>query len=576
MPHDDPLHDDHASDDGDSPAGLESLRRRLLADGADWRVEFAASAAFLQQVEEFGRAATQGEVAAARPGALEPETAIHETSTQDAAPDSRARPSTPSVTKTPQSSVHSSVKGSRDMKTSWTTSRMSSRMRSLWAGIAAIIVVALLAGVFYALAASRGRSGPASVPTATAQVHGKWQTLASLPFSEVPQGPAIAPSDPNTIYEATLSPVKLRRTTDQGAHWTELHVPGDTSNLESFQVFVSPLDAKMVFVTLTTTLPPTGQESVCPTLLASQAPAAASTTLRGSGASPLAESLPQSGKIPCSLQYYSVDGGASWTQLILPLRAALVDPDRIFLGPTNILSAQGSRLYAAAGCGPQCGGPGDDIVTSVDGGAHWTQANHDIRAAGQYVCDYSAAPSGSDVFAITATESCGGESAPAIYLWRSADAGAHWTKVRQLPANGWRRMAVVPQPSGQPLLYIQLPQITPQNHMDAIADGPTHLMVSADGGKTWTAAPASGISGSTESPSGPLGVLSDGTVIQYFGDTTTAPLYGWRLGATTWQMIATPFKGDLRQLIVARQGASDALFAMTSGEKGITIQSYLP
>jgi hypothetical protein len=565
MPNDGPLNDDHTSDDGASPAELESLRWRLLADGVDWRVEFAASAAFLQQVEEFGRAATQGELAAARPGAFEPETAIHETSTQDTAPNPQARPPKPSVRKAPQSSV----KGSRDM--------MTSRMRGLWAGIAAIAVVALLAVVFSALAASRGRSGPATSPSPTAQTHGKWQTLASLPFSEAPQGPAIAPSDPNTIYEATLAPVKLRRTTDRGAHWTELHVPGDTSDLESFQVFVSPLNAKMVFVTLTTPLAPTGQESACPVILASQAQGAASTTLHGSSASPLAGRLPLSGKIPCSLQYYSVDGGASWKQVILPLRAALVDPDRIFsVGPTHILSAQRSRLYAAAGCGPQCGGPGDDIVTSADGGAHWTQADRDIRAAGQYVCDFSAAPSGGDVFAITATESCGGEGGPPIYLWHSADAGAHWTKASQLPTNGWRRMAVVPQPSGQPLLYIQLPQITPQNHMDAITDGPMHLMVSADGGKTWTAAPASGVSGSTESPSGPLCVLSDGTVIEYFGDTTTAALYGWRLGETTWRMIAPPFKGDMRQMFVARQGESDALLAMTSGGNGITIQSYLP
>jgi hypothetical protein len=239
------------------------------------------------------------------------------------------------------------------------------------------------------------------------------------------------------------------------------------------------------------------------------------------------------------------------------------------------LSAQGNRLYAAVGCGPQCSGPSDDIVTSADGGAQWTQADHDIRAAGHYVCDFSAAPSGADVFAITATESCGNESAPPIYLWHSADAGAHWTKVRQLPANGWRGIAVVSQPSGQPLLYIQLPQITPQSHTEAVIDGPTHLMVSANDGKTWTAAPASGIGGSTESPSGPLCVLSDGLVIEYFGDTTTSALYGWRLGETTWRMVATPFKGDLRQLIVAQEGESDALLAVTSGEKGVTIQSYL-
>jgi hypothetical protein len=361
-------------------------------------------------------------------------------------------------------------------------------------------------------------------------------------------------------------------------------VPGDTSNLESFQVFVSPLDAKMVFVTLTSPLPPKSQASACPTIPASQAAIGASTvgaTRRTSGAAPLAGSLTLSGNIPCSLQYYSTDGGASWKQLTLPLRAALVNPNRMLAAPTvpptsDVLSAQGNRLYAAAGCGPQCSGPSDDIVTSADGGAHWAVADQQLRAAGHYVCDFSAAPSGSDVFAITATESCGNEGAPPIYLWRSADAGAHWTKVRQLPANGWTGMAVVSQPSGQPLLYIQLTQVTAQSHMDVVTDGPSHLMVSADGGKNWAAAPASGITGPAESSSGPLCVLRDGTVIEYFDDPTTAVLYGWKLGATMWRMVAPSLKGDIRQMFVARQGVSDALFAVISGAKGITIQSYLP
>jgi hypothetical protein len=204
-------------------------------------------------------------------------------------------------------------------------------------------------------------------------------------------------------------------------------------------------------------------------------------------------------------------------------------------------------------------------------------ADQQIRAAGHYVCDFSVAPGGSDVFAITATESCGNESAPPIYLWHSVDAGAHWTKVRQLPANGWVGMAVVSQPSGQPLLYIQLTPVTAQSHTDVVTDGPTHLMVSADSGKTWTAAPGSGIAGPVESSSGPLCVLSDGTVIEYFGDPTTAGLYGWKLGETTWRMVAPPIKGaDVLQMLVARQGESDALFAVTSGQTGITVQSYLP
>ena len=422
---------------------LQFIHRQLIAEGQLWQRRLPATQRLIERTERLTMSQALASAQTPQP-----------TMQRLAPTDGR---------KAPQSLPQSFVRGARDMTTSRETNRTPSRMRSLWAGLAAIIVVALLAGVFYTLASSRRSSGPASSPTATAQAHGKWQTVASLPFSEAPQGPVIAPSDPNTVYEATLSPLKLRRTTDQGAHWTDLQAPGDTSNLESFQVFVSPLDAKMVFVTLTSPLPPKSQASACPTIMANQAPTGVSTVgaiRRNSGAAPLAGDLTLSGNIPCSLQYYSTDGGASWKQLTLPLRAALVNPDRMLAAPTvpptsDVLSAQGNRLYAAAGCGPQCSGPSDDIVTSGDGGVHWTLADQQIRAAGHYVCDFSAAPSGSDVFAITATESCGNESAPPIYLWHSADAGAHWTKVRQLPANGWTGMAVVSQPSGQPLLYIQ-------------------------------------------------------------------------------------------------------------------------
>jgi hypothetical protein len=558
---DDQDHEDHqeALDAEGVAPEAQTMHRRLIAEGRLWQRRLPATQRLIERAQRLTMSqALDGPQK--QPPTMQPL----------APTDYRAAP-------------RSLVKGSRDMMTNWETSRTPGRtpgrMRSLWAGLAAIVVVALLAGVFYALASSRRSAGPSSVPTATAQTHGKWQTIASLPFVEPPQGPVIAPSDPNTLYEATLSPLKLRRTTDQGAHWTELHVPGDTSNLEGFQVFVSPLDAKMVYVTLTSPLPPKSQVSACPTIPAGQAPTGASTvgaSQRSSGAA-LAEDLKLSGSLPCSLQYYSSDGGATWKQLTLPLRAALVNRDRMFALPSSeVVSAQGNRLYAAAGCGPQCSGPSDDIVSSADSGAHWALADQQIRAAGHDVCDFSASPSGSDVFAITATESCGNESAPPTYLWHSADAGAHWTKVRQLPANGWVGMTVVSQPSGQPLLYIQMPQVTAQSHMDTVTDGPTHLMVSADGGKNWTAAPASGVDGPAESSSGPLCVLSNGTVIEYFGDPTTAVLYGWKLGEATWQMVAPSLKGDVRQMLVARQGESDALFAVTSGARGITIQTYLP
>ena len=250
---------------------LQFIHRQLIAEGQLWQRRLPATQRLIERTERLTMSQALASAQTPQP------------TMQRLAPTGGRE--------APQSLPQSFVKGSRDMMTSRETNRAPSRMRSLWTGLAAIIVVALLAGVFYALAASRRSSGPASAPTATAQAHGKWQTIASLPFSEAPQGPVIAPSDPNTVYEATLSPLKLRRTTDQGAHWTDLHVPGDTSNLESFQVFVSPLDAKMVFVTLTSPLPPKSQASACPTILANQAPTGASTvgaTRRTSGAAPLA------------------------------------------------------------------------------------------------------------------------------------------------------------------------------------------------------------------------------------------------------------------------------------------------
>src|SRR5262249_6826392 len=129
---------------------------------------------------------------------------------------------------------------------------ISRRVRSVATGTVVVAVVAMIALLFYTFATSRSGTGPGiglgpgSHATAT-PAHGVCQPLPGLTVPTSQQGPgalpAISPADPDTAYQATLGPIKLRRTTDQGAHWKELHVPGDTSNVEAFQVFVSPLDA---------------------------------------------------------------------------------------------------------------------------------------------------------------------------------------------------------------------------------------------------------------------------------------------------------------------------------------------
>ena len=139
----DPL---HAGKDDAPPSTLAALHLRLLADGADWRAEFPPDDEFFRRVEEFGEMARQGELAAAHGRAVargmrmrdRGEMRMRETNTQDAAPDPQASP--PRHTPYPGASAR-------------------------WVGsIAALLIVAVLAGLFLA---QRGHKSPLAQPTAT-------------------------------------------------------------------------------------------------------------------------------------------------------------------------------------------------------------------------------------------------------------------------------------------------------------------------------------------------------------------------------------------------------------------------
>lgn len=554
------------------PNDLQALHRRLLVDGASWRRGLGEADGVIQRARRI---------------------------TADAGNDTtydHAEPPGLGHDVTVDGAYHDSNDAHRH-RDPWQERgfqmNASRSLRSVATGTAAVAVVALLALLFYAFAANRASPTTGTQPggaTSQAVKHGVWQTNDALTFTAGQQvmsgSPALSASNPNTLYEASLAPVKLRRTTDGGASWTDLKVPGDTSNVEDFQVFASPLDARSVFLTLTTPLAPS-QASTCPTVAADLPTLADAPT----GAAPLALTLPQSGKLPCSLQYHSSDGGATWQQLKLPVPAALADlTSDLLLPTTHILRAQGSRLYAAAGCGPLCMGPGDDIVSSADGGTTWTLADSNVRAAGYYVCDFAPSPSGSDVFALASKQGCDSESVSPLMLWHSADAGAHWTRVGAPPTNLSFGMVVVAQSNGSSLLYIHMPQATPVPHSINMTNNPTSLKVSADGGKTWASAPTAGVPSGLQPSSGPMAVLSDGTVVEAYVSTNasanTMTLLGWKQGDAAWHQVAPPLKGQVSQLLVASQGSADELIAVTTGVQQAsqqqqnsityTVQVYVP
>src|SRR5262249_28251167 len=103
---------------------------------------------------------------------------------------------------------------------------------------------------------------------------------------------AIAPSDPRVVYEAQQSPASLRRTRNNGTSWQKLALPVDPTAVSAIEIYLSPLDANNVFLTLTA-FKPVADTSPCSSALAS-------VRLHGG--------ILASGQVSCSMTYHSADG----------------------------------------------------------------------------------------------------------------------------------------------------------------------------------------------------------------------------------------------------------------------------
>ena len=460
----------------------------------------------------------------------------------------------------------------------------ASRLRGFMAVGAAVAIVALFAALLYSFAPGRatidsGGKKPTPTPAiATTTPTGNPQSNANG-LQQQPAVPVLA-SDGVTIYES--APSMLRRSDDGGKSWHTLTLPSDSgTNAADVSILVSPLDPQKAILQVTAYQ--AQGVTTCPTAFAPGGGA----TVASNGAVPLSANIPSSGSITCTVQYFSADSGQHWTHLHAPSGAVLgnKNPDASVPGiPSSPIFAQGNSLYTYAGCGPLCMDAGYRILRSTDGGATWSYADGALANQSAHVCSFMPAPSGTTIFALTNTVGCQmGGVASNFGLWSSTDAGAHWSPAT-LPAGSQtpQSVFVVSHANQQPLLYLNT-QAPPQPHIGAGPSTPTDLHVSADGGQHWSASPASGVPAGSTTTFGPLGVLSDGIVIEPFfaqsGGQSHPTFYGWKQGDAAWHALGQPITGDgatfaSLTVVSTDTGKPDQLWVVTATNTGQGVMIY--
>ncbi len=460
------------------------------------------------------------------------------------------------------------------------TPRRFSRARGWAATLAtAAVIIAFLS--VYALSATHrpagssakfGTGGATSVPSAptyTAHPH-DFIPLSKLDYSaefDANDVPAVAPSDPRVVYETMSYGLQehqagtMRATSDGGATWRQLALPLPAQNIGHLSVGVSPINAQTVFLQVADT-----STAECP-------------------ANRL---MPSEGSFSwCQMQYTSVNGGATWHETNLPLANGTMpgileaSMNSGLTGIGNSVHAQGSRLFANYVCATfsdNC----SRLVTSTDGGLTWTFTDAPLAASGM-LCDYTASASGSTLFAVVGAPTCSYNAPSPETLWRSDDAGAHWSKVSKLATSNERGLLLTQNASsGASVLYMGLPR-TSQNQTDKMGNpfplfsqSPSDVLASVDGGVTWQPAPTAGIPADEAVflQMGLLGTLRDGSVIvdviksdrngsTYADNFSGSNLYIWRAGDASWRQIGSvPREIDGLVITPSPRGAGNSLYAV--------------
>ena len=422
--------------------------------------------------------------------------------------------------------------------------------RRLVSGISAIAAVLVIALIVIALFASRAGS-PAAIghsgnqkPSPTPGTQG-WISVPALSNSHIQ--PVLAPSDPRVVYEEQPQSVGIRRSDDDGAHWHSLSLPVPAPEVQSFQFMVNPAKAQNVFLVVNL---------------------ASSSASCSSGQASTGQINGYSGGDGCQVQYASTDGGAHWGLMRWSAPVSGFDGTTVTVGS---VVAQGGRLYSLVYDAQQR----QRLIVSTDGGATWQPADASLLAQQQGLCNFAAAALGSTLFAFVQPGACeepvgylANNASPAetqsgLAVWRSDDAGAHWTQAGTFPYQSPDTQAfmAVGSNTSQPLL------------VGAAGMGDSYTRVfSSDGGATWQTLPDQGLPNDFTNGFLARTALSDGSLLSAQSTQEGNAWYAWRPGDQAWHQITPVFTGGASDpIVVSSPHGQDTLWLVTEDTGVFTV-----
>lgn len=426
------------------------------------------------------------------------------------------------------------------------------RVVSWVSAAAAVVVIAVItAALLISHAGVPSKTGQSQTQTPTTSDSNGWKTVQGL--KDVAAQPVLAPSNPQVIYLVDNNkPVRVKRSTDGGAHWKTLSLPANAAEADSGDLTVSPANPQNVFLTL--------------------------SFPQSSGACSSSGTQASNGQITayasgdyCQISYYSTDGGTHWDEMTCVTCQQVAGA--VALPGFNGILAQGNNLYTIISDQFKH----ERMAASTDGGKTWAFVDSSSFAAkGLGICAIAAAPRGSSVYALVQNGPCSQPVGAPVQtnaqttfaIWRTDDAGAHWTKVQNFPYQlpDLTVFQAVDTDGAYPILF----SATAEN------GGYTRL-VSTNGGKSWQALPSAGLPTGAQPVIFARTTLSDGSIAAGVASApyTSTSFYAWKPGSTSWHQIAQPVTSNVFTIIVSSAGGHDTLWVATaSSNPDYSVLSY--